>query len=111
MTQGPRTHRPTAAIGSAMKYDSTMPVYEFQCRACAHQYEDLVPFADPMAGQSCPGCTSVDVEQRMSTFRARRSGGGTTISVDGTACLPGPAGAAATGGRRAGCCGGGCGGC
>ena len=40
-----------------------MPIYEFVCKACKHQYEKLV-----RVGQKadCPVCQSTDVEQLLS---------------------------------------------
>ena len=42
-----------------------MPIYEFQCRACGHQFEALVRGADKAA---CPSCRSEDLERLLSMF-------------------------------------------
>ena len=41
----------------------TVPIYEFECRACGERFEELVK-----AGQAvpCPQCKSSDVERRYS---------------------------------------------
>lgn len=44
-----------------------MPIFEYECRACGHQFEHLLlPAArtDPV----CPGCGSRDLEKLMSGF-------------------------------------------
>lgn len=40
-----------------------MPLYEYVCRKCSRQFEDLV-FGD--AKSSCPACKSTDLERVMS---------------------------------------------
>ena len=42
-----------------------MPLYEYRCRACAHQFEALVRTGDVPA---CPACQSGDLEQLLSMF-------------------------------------------
>jgi putative FmdB family regulatory protein len=41
-----------------------MPIYEFTCRACGHDFETLVP--RPGAKAPCPSCGSTKVAQRIS---------------------------------------------
>lgn len=43
-----------------------MPLYEFACRACSHQFESLVRAGEhPTA---CPSCGSADLERLLSNF-------------------------------------------
>jgi putative FmdB family regulatory protein len=42
-----------------------MPIYDFECRACGHQFELLV-LAKTVA--ACPECQSQDLEQLVSGF-------------------------------------------
>ena len=45
-----------------------MPIYEFQCAACGHEYEHLrksMHDADPRA---CPQCKSPKLRKKMSLF-------------------------------------------
>ena len=44
-----------------------MPLHEFRCRACGHEFEALVRPRDP-APSECPVCRSAEVEQQLSTF-------------------------------------------
>ena len=43
-----------------------MPLYDFQCRACGHEFEVLVRPGD--AGLACPSCKGRDIERLLSTF-------------------------------------------
>jgi putative FmdB family regulatory protein len=54
-----------------------MPIYEYQCRACRHQFERLVrqTSAGPEAAIDCPSCRSQEVERLLSLF---------AVSSDGT---------------------------
>ncbi|MBQ7608559.1 MAG: zinc ribbon domain-containing protein [Desulfovibrionaceae bacterium] len=49
-----------------------MPIYEYGCRKCGHEFEELV-FSD--AAPNCPECGSNDVEKRMSCCCHARGGG------------------------------------
>ncbi len=52
-----------------------MPLYEFQCRKCGHQFEELLTTAEIEAGKvKCPACSSKRVEREFSAF-ATGSGG------------------------------------
>ena len=42
-----------------------MPLYDFRCRACGHEFEALVR---PPAAPQCPACRSEDLERLLSTF-------------------------------------------
>jgi putative FmdB family regulatory protein len=42
-----------------------MPIFEFQCRACHHQFEALVRTGEHAA---CPSCASGDLERLLSMF-------------------------------------------
>jgi len=43
-----------------------MPLYEFLCRACGHEFEGLVRPQDPPV--TCPSCKSADLERLLSGF-------------------------------------------
>ena len=42
-----------------------MPLYEYTCRGCGHQFEALVRSGDTPA---CPSCKSQDLERLISAF-------------------------------------------
>ncbi|HXG03397.1 MAG TPA: zinc ribbon domain-containing protein [Candidatus Binatia bacterium] len=68
-----------------------MPIYEYRCAACGHDFERYVPSGTTTV--ACPTCRSEDVTRKLSVV-AFKTGGGL-------------AGAASPSGG--GCCGGGCG--
>ena len=51
-----------------------MPIYEYQCRACGHQFEFLLLPTNPEA-PSCPSCKGQELERIISMF---------AVSSDGT---------------------------
>lgn len=46
-----------------------MPIYEYRCRGCGHQFEALVRKEDP--APACPSCQSQDLERAISLFAAK----------------------------------------
>ena len=50
-----------------------MPIYEYRCERCAHEFELLVLRTSPVP--ACPSCESQSVEQLLSGF---------AVSSDGT---------------------------
>ncbi|HQV73447.1 MAG: zinc ribbon domain-containing protein [Xanthomonadales bacterium] len=52
-----------------------MPIYEFECRSCAHRFERLqkVSDSDPSA---CPECGKAEVRRRLTAPAFRLSGSG-----------------------------------
>ncbi len=42
-----------------------MPLYDYRCRACGHQFETLVRSQDP-APTDCPKCGAADLERLLS---------------------------------------------
>jgi len=49
-----------------------MPLYEYACKGCDHQFELLVRGSDVPA---CPKCHSEKLERRMSAFAANTNSG------------------------------------
>jgi len=50
-----------------------MPVYEYDCRTCAHQFEVLVRGKET---PECPACHGKSLDRRLSTFAAHANGSG-----------------------------------
>jgi len=48
-----------------------MPIYEYECRACRHQFEALVRIGDIPV---CPECQSLDLERLISLFAVDSDG-------------------------------------
>ena len=44
-----------------------MPLYDFRCRACQHEFEALVRPQDASAPQ-CPACKGAELEKLLPTF-------------------------------------------
>ena len=45
-----------------------MPIHEYRCRHCNHDFEELVRTAEQTI--ACPACHSDDVQRKMSVFGA-----------------------------------------
>ena len=45
-----------------------MPLFDFRCRTCGHEFESLVRNNIPPA--ACPSCHAPDLERLLSTFAA-----------------------------------------
>ena len=60
-----------------------MPIFEFRCGRCAHEFEKLVTGAP--AGAVCPKCGGKRVEKKFSVFGSK-SGGKFTSSKGGSGC-------------------------
>ena len=48
-----------------------MPIYEYKCRACSHQFELLVLARTVVA---CPECQGQDLEQLLTAFAVNSDG-------------------------------------
>jgi putative FmdB family regulatory protein len=69
-----------------------MPIYEYQCKACCHTFEQLT-FSSDSEPPACPACNCGNVEKLMSAGAVRPNGiptgsGGFTPP----ACRPSPGG-------------------
>ncbi len=61
-----------------------MPLYDYRCRKCGHEFEALVIGS---ATPECPQCGGSELDKLMSTFAFRSSGGGTSsASGSGSGC-------------------------
>ena len=52
-----------------------MPVYEYQCRACLHQFEEWQKIKDDPI-KTCPSCSKDEVERLISQTAFQLKGGG-----------------------------------
>jgi putative FmdB family regulatory protein len=62
-----------------------MPLYEYACRECAHQFEALVRGADT---PQCPACHATALDRRFSAFAAHTGGAAASPRTS----APGPCG-------------------
>jgi putative FmdB family regulatory protein len=63
-----------------------MPIYEFRCRKCEHEFEEL--FRSSAEGRSvvCPECGSRRCDKQWSAFGFAVAGGAARSSCDGGGC-------------------------
>ncbi len=47
-----------------------MPIYEYSCRACGHEFETLVRASDTPC---CERCAGADLEKKLSVFSSQAS--------------------------------------
>lgn len=57
-----------------------MPIYEYECRGCGHQFEFLLL---PSTSPACPACASVDLERVLSLFAVSSEGTRSNALADG----------------------------
>lgn len=50
-----------------------MPVYEYACRRCAHEFEEMSAMRQRDKRRTCPQCGATDVERKISVFSARQA--------------------------------------
>ncbi len=50
-----------------------MPIFEYQCKACRHRFEQLV-FSSDTEPPACPACGGGKVEKQMSAGAIRPNG-------------------------------------
>lgn len=77
-----------------------MPIYEYQCETCTHEFEELVRGVECV---HCPHCQGASVRRKLSTFA---KGGGApveTFSAQATSSV--------SAGKCSGCSGGSCASC
>lgn len=60
-----------------------MPIYEYSCSKCGHEFETLVRFSSV---PDCPSCHSTELEKKLSVFA-------TTTAQPEAAAAVGPCGA------------------
>jgi putative FmdB family regulatory protein len=59
-----------------------MPIYEFICKECSSQFEDLVLSISQIDQVVCPVCGSGQVKKKLSTFASKPADGGNSFSFN-----------------------------
>ena len=59
-----------------------MPIYEFVCKECSSNFEDLVLGLSQIDEVICPICGSGQVNKKMSTFASKPAEGGGSYSFN-----------------------------
>lgn len=62
-----------------------MPVYEYECKACGHQFEKIRPMSKGDELILCMKCQSPDTHRMLSRFNAHSEGGTAASSSGGCA--------------------------
>lgn len=52
-----------------------MPIYEFQCNACGHRFDELMRLSDPDPA-ACPACGAAQVQRQVTAPTFRLAGAG-----------------------------------
>ena len=60
-----------------------MPLFEYSCKSCDHQFESLVRGGET---PSCPSCEGTVLERRQSVFAARSAGASPAMPSSAGAC-------------------------
>ncbi|MGQ0653094.1 MAG: FmdB family zinc ribbon protein [Betaproteobacteria bacterium] len=58
-----------------------MPIYEYACRACGHEFETLVRGAET---PSCASCSSAELDKKLSVFSAQKAEAAPVMGACGT---------------------------
>ncbi len=67
-----------------------MPLFEFSCRKCGHQFEELISLSElEDGGLKCPVCKSKRVEKGFSAFATGPAATAGGSSASGGGCGPG----------------------
>ena len=53
-----------------------MPIYEYRCQACGHQFEDFRPAAAADDAGTCPQCGKPKLQRLLSAFATSASSKG-----------------------------------
>jgi putative FmdB family regulatory protein len=67
-----RPFRESCAYPVLLEYRLNMPIYDYRCSRCAHEFELLVLRTSP--APVCPACESQNVEQLLSSFAVNSEG-------------------------------------
>jgi len=62
-----------------------MPIYEFKCKKCGEEFEQILFASDREEAVACPACKSKQTRKLMSTFAGGKSGCGSCTSAS---CAP-----------------------
>lgn len=63
-----------------------MPIFEYICRACGHEFELLVRSQMAQAQGLCPECESQQIQKRFSTFACNTRGQSSQTTGPAPAC-------------------------
>ena len=67
-----------------------MPIYEYHCKKCQHDFDKLVPMNTDNSEIECPVCHEKQAEKVISLFGG--TGSGNSSFAPAGACAPAPGG-------------------
>jgi putative FmdB family regulatory protein len=67
-----------------------MPIYEYACSSCGHQFELFVRSAAAANEGACPACHSQRIDKRFSTFACCSQTNGGYASANSAPACSGP---------------------
>jgi len=70
-----------------------VPIFEFTCRACSHEFETLVRSAET---PTCARCSSAELDKKLSVFATQTPAADSAPAACGTCGHPGGPGSCAT---------------
>lgn len=62
---------------------SPVPIYEYACQACGHEFEELSRSSDRDSGRRCLKCGAVEVTRKLSVFAAHHPSSASTSAGSG----------------------------
>ncbi len=62
-----------------------MPIYEYVCLNCKHEFEAIRPMSQADASMACTKCGKEEIKRKLSVFYAE-SGGRTVPGTAGPSC-------------------------
>ncbi|MGB9639285.1 MAG: FmdB family zinc ribbon protein [Anaerolineales bacterium] len=66
-----------------------MPIFEFICSDCGHEFEELLRSASEIAQVRCESCDSPNVRKKLSLFASKSNAGGFNSSFSSaSSCSP-----------------------
>jgi len=63
-----------------------MPLYEYRCQSCGHEFEKMVSFSEADRLPECPACNSGDTRKKISLFASRSSSTDGAYGSSGSSC-------------------------
>jgi putative FmdB family regulatory protein len=63
-----------------------MPLYEYRCQTCGHEFEKMVRFSEAALSPVCPTCSSVETAKKISMFASYGGTTSTTAASNSTSC-------------------------
>ncbi|MFZ5810096.1 MAG: FmdB family zinc ribbon protein [Chloroflexota bacterium] len=62
-----------------------MPIFEFVCSECGHEFEELLRSASEIENVRCESCDSPNVRKKLSLFASKSSSGTFSSSLSSSA--------------------------